>query len=166
MIHKPRIDDIKSIGYYLGKIIIGLGLTMLLPIFLGLACKEINPTLDFLIGIEIALIFGFLLQKLCFTEKDLNWMQGMIVVSLSWLVAMVLGAIPLYLSGHWKSFLDTCFDSMSGFATTGLTLVQDLDHLSYAHNLWRHLIMFIGGQGIVIVALAFSIKGLSGAFKM
>ncbi|MDD5156077.1 MAG: potassium transporter TrkG, partial [Candidatus Omnitrophica bacterium] len=74
--------------------------------------------------------------------------------------------IPLYLSGHWKSFLDACFDSMSGFATTGLTLVQDLDHLSYTHNLWRHLIMFIGGQGIVIVALAFAIKGLSGAFKM
>jgi len=166
MILKPHIDDIKSIGYYLAKIIVGLGLAMLIPIFLGLACKEINPALDFLIGTEIALIFGLLLKKLCFTEKDLNWMQGMIVVSLSWLVAMVLGAIPLYLSGHWKSFLDTCFDSMSGFATTGLTLVQDLDHLSYAHNLWRHLIMFIGGQGIVIVALAFSIKGLSGAFKM
>jgi trk system potassium uptake protein TrkH len=166
MILKPRIDDIKNIGYYLGKIIIGLGLTMLLPVFLGLACKEINPALDFLIAAEIALIFGLLLEKLCFAEKDLNWMQGMIVVSLSWLVAMILGAIPLYLSGHWKSFLDTCFDSMSGFATTGLTLVQDLDHLSYSHNIWRHLIMFIGGQGIVIVALAFSIKGLSGAFKM
>jgi trk system potassium uptake protein TrkH len=55
---------------------------------------------------------------------------------------------------------------MSGFATTGLALVQNLDHLSYAHNLWRHLIMFIGGQGIVIVALAFFVKGISGAFKM
>ncbi|MEK6714437.1 MAG: potassium transporter TrkG, partial [Candidatus Omnitrophota bacterium] len=49
---------------------------------------------------------------------------------------------------------------------TGLTLVQDLDHLSFTHNLWRHLIMFIGGQGIVIVALSFFVKGLSGAFKM
>jgi trk system potassium uptake protein TrkH len=93
-------------------------------------------------------------------------MQGMIVVSLAWLVAMVLGAIPLYLSGHWKSYLDVCFDAMSGFATTGLTLVQDLDHLSYTHNIWRHLIMFIGGQGIVIVALSFFVKGFSGAFKM
>jgi trk system potassium uptake protein TrkH len=55
---------------------------------------------------------------------------------------------------------------MSGLATTGLTLVQDLDHLSYTHNLWRHLIMFIGGQGIVIVALSFFVKGHSGAFKM
>jgi len=166
MILKPRLEDIKNIGYYLGKIIIGLSLTMFLPIILGLALGEINPTLDFVIGLEISLIFGLILTKLCFTEKDLNWMQGMIVVSLAWLVAMLLGAIPLYLSGHWKSYLDACFDAMSGFATTGLVLVQDLDHISFSHNLWRHLIMFIGGQGIVIVALSFFVKGASGAFKM
>jgi trk system potassium uptake protein TrkH len=166
MILKPRLEDIKNIGYYLGRIIVGLGLTMLVPILIGLAFGEINPTLDFIIGIEITLIFGLILQKICFTEKDLSWMQGMIVVSLSWLVAMALGAIPLYLSGHWKSYLDACFDAMSGFATTGLALVQNLDHLSYAHNLWRHLIMFIGGQGIIIVALSFFVRGFAGAFKM
>ena len=166
MILRPCLDDFKNIGYYLGKIILGLGLTMLIPVILGLTRGEINPALDFVMGIEITLILGLVLTKLCFTEKDLNWMQGMIVVSLSWLMAMILGAIPLYLSGHWKSYLDACFDAMSGFATTGLTLVQDLDHLSFAHNLWRHLIMFIGGQGIVIVALALFVKGISGAFKM
>jgi len=166
MILKPRINDVKIIGYYLGKIILGLGLTMLIPIILGIALNEINPALDFLITLQISLVLGLILTKLCFTEKDLNWMQGMIVVSLSWLVAMCLGAIPLYLSNHWKSYLDACFDAMSGFATTGLVLVQDLDHLSLAHNLWRHLIMFIGGQGIVIVALAFFVKGASGAFRM
>jgi len=166
MILRPKIEDVKAIGYYLGKVAIGLGLCMSIPIIIGLAFREINPTLDFLIGAEITLIFGIALTKLCHTEKDLSWMQGMIVVSLSWLVATVLGAIPLYLSGHWNSFLDACFDAMSGFATTGLTLVQNLDHMSYAHNLWRHLIMFIGGQGIVIVALSFFVKGASGAFKM
>jgi trk system potassium uptake protein TrkH len=166
MILKARLEDIKNIGYYLGKIIIGLSLTMFLPIIIGLALGEINPILDFVIAFEIALIFGLILTKLCVTEKDLNWMQGMIVVSLAWLVAMLLGAIPLYLSGHWKSYLDACFDAMSGLATTGLVLVQNLDHLSFAHNLWRHLMMFIGGQGIVIVALSFFVKGFSGAFKM
>jgi trk system potassium uptake protein TrkH len=166
MILKPRINDFKNIGYYLSKVMLGLGFTMLIPILMGLALGEINPALDFLIGIAATFCFALLLEKICFTEQDLTWMQGMIVVALSWLVAMILGAVPLYLSGHWKSFLDTCFDTMSGFATTGLALVQDLDHLSYTHNLWRHLIMFIGGQGIVIVALAFSIKGLSGAFRM
>ncbi|MCK9571841.1 MAG: TrkH family potassium uptake protein, partial [Candidatus Omnitrophica bacterium] len=137
-----------------------------LPIFCGLAFGEINPALDFIVGIEVAIISGMVLINICRTDKDLNWMQGMIVVSLSWLVAMVLGAVPLYLSGHWKSFLDVCFDTMSGFATTGLALVEDLDHLSYAHNLWRHLIMFIGGQGIVIIALSLFVKGFSGAFRM
>ncbi len=166
MILKPRLEDIKIIGFYLGKIILGLSLTMLVPILIGLAFGEVNPTLDFLIGIEITLLFSFLLTKLCFTGKDLDWMQGMIVVSLAWLAAMLLGAIPLYLSGHYKSFLDTCFETMSGFTTTGLTLVQDLDHLSYTHNLWRHLGPFIGGQGIAIVALSFFVKGTSGAFKL
>ena len=166
MILKPRLEDLKIIGFYLGKIILGLAFTMAIPILVGLCQKEINPTLDFFISIEFSILLGLLLIKTCRTDKDLNWMQGMIVVSLSWLVAMVLGAIPLYLSGHWKSFLDACFDAMSGFATTGLALVQDLDHLSYTHNLWRHLIMFLGGQGIVVIALSFFVRGFSGAFKM
>ncbi len=166
MILRPQPQDIKNIGYYSGKIIIGVGLTMLVPVVIALLFAEINPALDFLIGTEIALIIGFILSRLCFTEKDLNWMQGMVVVSFSWLAAMLLGAIPLYLSGHWKSYLDACFEVMSGLTTTGLTLVQDLDHLSYAHNLWRHFAPFIGGQGIVIVALSLFMKGVSGAFKM
>lgn len=166
MILKPRLEDLKIIGFYLGKIILGLAFTMAIPILAGLCLGEINPALDFFIGIEISVLLGLLLVKICHSDKDLNWMQGMIVVSLSWIVAMILGAVPLYLSGHWKSFLDACFDSMSGFATTGLVLVQNLDHLSYTHNLWRHLIMFLGGQGIVVIALSFFVRGFSGAFKM
>jgi trk system potassium uptake protein len=166
MILKPNLEDVKIIGFYLSKIILALAITMVLPLALSLCLGEFSPFLDFLIGIEVSIIVGIVLRYFCRTDKDLKWMHGMIVVSLSWIVAMVLAAVPLYLSGHWKSFLDTCFDTMSGFATTGLALVQNLDHMSYGHNLWRHLIMFIGGQGIVIVALSFFVKGFSGAFKM
>ncbi len=166
MILKPRLEDLKIIGFYLGKIILGLACAMLLPVILGLCFWELNPVLDFSIGIVITVIFGLLLCKICYTQKDLNWMQGMVVVSLSWIAAMILAAIPLYLSGHWKFFLDACFETMSGFTTTGLTLVQDLDHLSYTHNFWRHLGPFIGGQGIAIIALSFLLKGTSGAFKV
>jgi trk system potassium uptake protein TrkH len=133
---------------------------------IGLLFAEINPALDFLIAAEITLTLGLILTSVCFTEKDLNWMQGMLVASLSWLVAMLVAAIPLYLSGHWNSYLDACFETMSGFTTTGLTLVQDLDHLSYAHNFWRHFTPFLGGQGIVIIALSSFVKGISGAFKL
>ena len=166
MLIRPRLDNLRIIGYYLGQIIVHIGLVMLVPIAFGLFIGERNPAIDFIIGMEVALITGLVLTKLCYTQKDPNWMQGMVVVSLAWLAAMFLGAIPLFLSGHWRTFLDACFDSMSGFATTGLVLVEDLDHLSFTHNLWRHLIMFIGGQGIVIIAISFFVKGLSGALKM
>ncbi len=166
MILKPRFEDLKAIGFYLGKITLGLAFTMLIPVLTGLFYGETDPAADFVIGIEISVLLGLTLQRLCRTDKDLNWMQGMIVVSLSWFVAMFLGAIPLYLSGHWKSYLDACFEAMSGFATTGLTLVQDLDHLSRSHNLWRHFASFIGGQGIAIIALSLFVRGTSGAFRM
>lgn len=166
MILKPQIKDIKQIGHYVGRITIGVGIIMFVPAIMGLIFKEFNPALNFIIGAEIALLSGLILTWVCQVKDDLNWMQGMVAVSLSWLVAMLLGAIPLCLSGHYKSFLDSCFEAMSGFTTTGLTLVQDLDHLSYSHNLWRHLAPFLGGQGITIFALALFIKGSSGGFKM
>lgn len=166
MILKPVLDDFKIVGFYLSKVILALGAAMGIPLILSFLLGEYNPCLDFAAGIAVSFIAGLSLKVICKTDKDLLWMHGMIVVSLSWVVAMFLSAIPLFMSGHWISFLDACFDSMSGFATTGLALVQDLDHLSYGHNLWRHLIMFIGGQGIVIVALSFFVKGFSGAFKM
>lgn len=166
MVLRPTLDDLKTIGYYLGKIILGLGLTFLFPIITAAVFKEINPLYDFLISFLICLIFGQALVLLCNTEGDLNWSQSMAVVALAWLAAAVLGAIPFYLSGHWKSYLDCVFDAMSGFATTGLVLVQDLDHMSKAVNLWRHLIMFIGGQGMVVVVLSFLVRGSAGAFRM
>ena len=166
MLLKPQLKDIQTVTYYLGKIIIGLSFTLIFPLLLAWANHEADPALDFGISCIIGLIIGVILTIICRTEEDLSWMQGMSLVGISWLAAMFLGALPLFLSGHWNSYLDACFDAMSGLATTGLILVQDLDHLSLSHNLWRHLMIFIGGQGIVIVALSFFVKGLSGAFKM
>jgi trk system potassium uptake protein TrkH len=98
---------------------------------------------------------------------DIKWLHGLIVVPVAWLVAMVLGAVPLYLSGHFGSFLDASFDAMSGFATTGLVLIQDIDHLPEGINFWRHLTHFIGGQGIVVAALTLFTRGmLPGAYAM
>lgn len=166
MILKPTLSDVKAIGFYLGKIIQAIGMSMFVPLALALALGEFDPALDFAIGIEIALATGLLLARMCWTRSSLSWMQGMIVVSLTWIAAMFLGAVPLWLSGHWYSFLDACFEAMSGFATTGLSLVQDLDHLSFSHNLWRHLTMFMGGQGIVIIALSMFVRSFPGGFTL
>ncbi|MDD5174293.1 MAG: TrkH family potassium uptake protein [Candidatus Omnitrophica bacterium] len=137
-----------------------------MPVITGLSFGEVNPVLDFMIAILATLIISSILTTTCFTKKDLSMAHGMVVVSSSWLVATALSAIAFYLSGHYNSFLDACFEAMSGLTTTGLTLVQDLDHLSKAHNLWRHVGPFIGGQGIAVVAILFFMKGSAGAFRM
>jgi trk system potassium uptake protein TrkH len=79
---------------------------------------------------------------------------------------MVFGAVPHFLSGHFKSFLDACFDLMSGYTTTGLILLQDLDHVPHGLNMWRHLLTYAGGQGIIVIALTFLFAGSAGAFKI
>jgi len=167
MILRPQFNDIRNIGYYLGRITLGLGLTMFVPFIIGLFLfKEPDPAFDFLIGANITVLLGLILSRLCKTNRDLHTSQAMVIVALSWLIAMALGAIPLFLSGHYNSFLDTCFETMSGFTTTGLTLVQDLDHLSLTHNLWRHLGPFIGGQGIAVIAISFLVGGANGTLKI
>ncbi|MBN2452941.1 MAG: TrkH family potassium uptake protein [Candidatus Omnitrophica bacterium] len=166
MILKPAAEDYRIIGHYLGKITIGLGLIMAVPLAVASGYSEFAPAVDYLISMAITLFFGVVLAGVCRTGKDLSTGHAMCVAALSWIVAMFFSAIPLYLSGHYRSYLDSCFEAMSGFATTGLSLVNNLDHMAYSHNLWRHLTMFIGGQGIVVIALTFLFRGTAGAFRI
>jgi trk system potassium uptake protein TrkH len=166
MILRPHLDDYKIIGYYLGKIITSVGITMMIPLIIAMAYFEWQAASDFLLSISFTLLIGTILSIICYTKKDLGTMHAMAVAALSWIAAMLVSAIPLYLSGHFGSYLDASFEAMSGYATTGLSLVVDLDHMANSHNFWRHLIMFMGGQGIVVIALTFLVRGTAGAFRM
>lgn len=169
MIFRPQLKDFKVIGFFFGKIILGLGLWFIIPMVTAIIFKEQDAFLDFSISFVFSICLGLLLSLICYIPKDkrnLDWVHGMVVVALSWVVAMFLGAIPMWLSGHWLSFLDACLDAMSGFTTTGLTLAQDIDHISYSCNLWRHLTAFIGGQGIVIIVLSFLTGTERGSYSL
>lgn len=166
MILKPSKEDIKLIGWAAGRVILGVGLIMAVPLVVSLICSEWNVALDFIIGMLACVVFWLVTENLCRTQKDLKWFHGLVVASGGWILAMVFGAVPHYLSGHFKSFLDACFDVMSGFTTTGLYLLQDLDHCSHGLNMWRHLLTYAGGQGIIVIALTFLFSGTAGAFKI
>lgn len=166
MILRPQFRDFKVIGFYLSKLVIGVALFMVLPMAVAFLAREPNPLYDFFISFLICLIIGAILYIVCYTKEEARWSHGMVVVSLAWVLAAILGAIPLFLSGHFGSFLDAVFEAMSGFTTSGLTLAQDLGHMSYSHNFWRHLMMFLGGQGIVVIVLAYFVRGASGAFRL
>ena len=154
MVISPDRKDFFTVFNILGKLILGLSAFMLVPLLVALIKKEVSPFFDFLISFSISASLGFLLVTIFPIKKEIGWTHTFFTVSVGWLVFSLLGAIPLYLSTHFSSFLDSWFESMSGFATTGLVLIQDLDHLSFSHNMWRHLTMFIGGQGIILASLS------------
>lgn len=162
-----HIKDLKIVSYYSGCITLVTSALMLIPLLTSILAAEYNVVLDFIISAAIAFSTGILLM--IFGQRvlrKLEWKHGLIVASLSWIILMILCAIPYYLSGYTNSFLDAAFDVMSGFTTTGLALTQNLDHLSLGLNMWRHILTFVGGQGMVVLALTFLAKDTIGAYKM
>ena len=155
------------IFYYTGYIVIGIAALMLVPLLVSLCLGEWNPALDFSIGMSLSMLagIGMILAGRHARGMQVEWKHGFAVASLSWLVLMLLCSVPYLLSGHMLSVLDACFDVMSGFTTTGLTLLQDLDHISVGLNTWRHILTFIGGQGMVVLALTFLVRNTGGAYK-
>ncbi|TCL71567.1 trk system potassium uptake protein TrkH [Hydrogenispora ethanolica] len=166
MIIKPAADDLRLISRFTGKIIIGIGALMLLPLLTAGCFAEWSVAVDFTISIGMAMAIGQAMISIGTTTKKPTWIHGMVTAAFSWLVAMAVGAIPYALSGNYLSFLDAMFDVMSGFTTTGLTLIQDLDHLANGLNMWRHVITFVGGQGMIVLALTFLVKDVSGGYKL
>lgn len=151
---RPDGSDLRIIGYYLGKVSSGLALMMALPAVLALALREWNSATALLAGAAVAFGVAQLTEWRLKTRASLTWAHGTVVVALAWLLGSVLAAVPLFLSGHFSDVVDAWFEAMSGLTTSGLSVIQDLDHLSYSMSFYRHLTHFAGGQGIVIVVLA------------
>lgn len=160
-------DDIKIICYYMGKVVFGVGLLNLIPILTAIVFKEYEPLIDFSISFFVFMIVGLGLEVFGHNFKGrFKWSHGLVISALSWIVLMVLSAVPYSLSGYFKSYLDAMFDVMSGFTTTGIVLIQDLDHIPYSLNMWRHLLTFVGGQGMVVLALSCLITKSNGTLYM
>ncbi|MEW6547456.1 MAG: TrkH family potassium uptake protein [Bacillota bacterium] len=160
-------QDLATVGLQTGRVLWGVAALMVIPMLVAVASREWAVVADFLSGAGVALVGGSALVIFCRrTPRRVTWTQGMVTVAVSWLVAMVICAIPSWLSGHYGSFGDACFDVMSGFTTTGLVLIQDLDHVSDGLNTWRHLLSYLGGQGMIVLALTFLARGLPGGYKL
>ncbi len=154
MLIRPVTDDFVVIGYYLGRIFLVVAAAAAAPAVWAIVTTEWAPLASFVLMSGIFAVCGVLLSGPVPCEPRLDWSHGMVVVALTWLIVPLIGSIPFLLSGHFADPLDAYFDAMSGLSTTGLGLVQDLDHLAGSLNFWRHLLHFLGGQGIIIAALS------------
>lgn len=151
--------DVRVIGHYLGVLALFSSLALLVPFVTALACGEWEPASRYLLTIGIAVIVGSGLRFLRIDPGRLNRQQALAVTGFAWIALAFIATVPLHLSGHYASYLDALFDGVSGLTTTGASLVQDLDHLSNADNMWRFMMHLLGGLGLIVVALSFGLFG-------
>lgn len=157
-----------AVFYYIGLVLMVLAAAELIPLATAIVCGEVKFILVFAaaLSLQAAVAAVCILLGARRRNEHLSFGEGMAVASGSWLAGMLLCALPYWFSGSYLSYLDCCFDVMSGLTTTGLSMIQDLDHLSAALNMWRFLLTYIGGQGMVVLALVFLTGGTAGAYKM
>ncbi len=167
MIERPA-NKFYPISYFIGTIVMILGILQFLPAASSAFYSEWRIFAVFMLTASMTVLIGagMMLSGYRYRGVKLSFGEGTIVASGAWLLGTLLCALPYYLSGNYLSYLDCCFDVMSGLTTTGLTLVQDMDHLSVGINMWRHVLTFLGGQGMVVLALTFLTKFQGGAYKM
>ncbi len=161
-----RLADLKVILHFVGLFVIGIGLAMLVPLVTAVVFGEWDAALDYFMGFGLALCIGMGMALGRTRGENVTHADALVITALGWLAASLIAAVPLALSGNYASYLDAVFDAISGLTTSGLTVVNDLDHMALAHNMWRHLTHLIGGQGIIVAALSLAVGLRGGAFSL
>ncbi len=146
----------KKLSKILGKIMILEGALMVAPLVVSFIYKEsFTHKIAFLVPICILFLFGFLLQLLKPKNDALYQKEGFALVAVSWIVMALFGAIPFVINQEIPNYIDACFEIMSGFTTTGASIVTDVTALSHSTLFWRSFSHWIGGMGILVFVLIF-----------
>lgn len=146
----------KKLGQILGKIMILESVLMLAPLFVSFIYKEdITHKLSFVLPIFILAILGFLLQIPKPKRAALYQKEGFALTAMVWIVMALFGALPFVISGDVPNYIDAFFEIVSGFTTTGASIVADVSVLSRSVLFWRIFSHWIGGMGILVFVLIF-----------
>lgn len=141
------------IAYILGWIMKLEGLFMLIPVLVALIYREHNG-MWFAIVAVCALVFGAVVTHKKPESNVFCMREGCIATAMSWFIMSVIGCLPFFLSGEIPSFIDALFETVSGFTTTGSTILSDVESLSYCMLFWRGFTHWIGGMGVLVFLLA------------
>lgn len=136
----------KIVLKYLGKVLIGFSILFIFPIIIALIFHE--NYMNFIVPQIISLILGILLNCINAKNEKIYSKEGFKIVTLSWIMISLIGALPFYLN-HDASFIDSLFETVSGFTTTGATIFSDVEHLGKSILFWRSFSHFIGGMGVL-----------------
>jgi len=112
-----------------------------------------NP-LPFLITIAVLIVIGFPLYRIKIKQKSFFAKEGYVTAAITWLILSLFGALPFYINGGFGNYINCFFEAVSGFTTTGATILTDIESLPRGILLWRSTTHFIGGMGILVLATA------------
>ncbi len=146
--------NFRMIVHIIGHIIKIEGLLFLVPVITALVYNEATQGRVYGVIGAALFVFGFLITRKKPKNTILYLKEGCVTTALSWIVLSVFGAIPLLLTGEILSFTDAVFEIVSGFTTTGSSILTDVEALSHASLMWRSFTHWVGGMGILIFLLA------------
>lgn len=137
----------------IGNVLVYEALLLLLPFAIALTYSG-EDVKSFLITIVITLIVALVLRNIKIKEKSMYAKEGFLTVGLAWIAIAAFGALPFVISGSIPSYIDAFFETVSGFTTTGATILTEVESLPKGILFWRSLTHWIGGMGFLIFLLA------------
>jgi trk system potassium uptake protein TrkH len=148
--------DLRPVGYVLGLMVLSLGVAMCVPLAADLAVGN-DHWGAFAEAAAITVMIGLLVTLSCANgvSRGLSIQQTFLLTTGVWLVLPIFGAIPFVLGATDARFVDAFFEAMSGLTTTGSTVFTRLETLPVGLNLWRGMLQWFGGIGIIVVAMVF-----------
>ena len=145
----------RMIFYTTGKILQVNSLLLMLPAVVSLIYRE-SCVFSFLLAAVISVTVGFIISLIFKPKNHLIYAkEGFVIVSLTWILLSLIGALPFVLSGEIPFFFDAFFETVSGFTTTGASILTDIEKLSNGLLFWRSFTHWIGGMGVLVFVMAF-----------
>lgn len=147
--------DIRPVANTIGKLVVTLGVAMALPMMVDYAHGDPNWKSFLESGVLCAVLGSLIVLATRSNDRSMNLQQVFLLTNGLWIVLPLFGALPFMIGAPHVSFTDAFFESMSGMSTTGTTAFPHLDALPKGTHLWRGLLQWLGGLGIIVVAMIF-----------
>lgn len=140
------------ICYILGRILLVEAALLALPMLVAVLYRE--SAKPFLIPMLALILCGILLGQVSPRSKALYARDGLAIVALAWIMMSLFGALPFYLSHSMDTFVDSFFETVSGFTTTGASILTEVEHLGRGMLFWRSFTHWVGGMGVLVFVMA------------
>ena len=154
----------KMMGKFIGLLLMVESIFMMPALIIGLCMKEYSSVIGFTVTIVVLWGVGLSLRLLCRrATKSFFAKEGLVCVGLGWLAMSLLGCLPFFLSGAIPGYVDALFEMVSGFTTTGASILEQIEGLPYSILYWRSFSHWLGGMGVLVFLLAIPMGGEGGS---